>query len=123
MHISSHFDDDDPEPVSFGPNIVSDDELDSDDEAEDMQDEDFTPRDSPLQTDFDLNGPDSSDAPTVIEDEERCPPAGRISGVALVALPPGARFIQEDPLSCRNGDSSKTPLDLQDPTMHQLLVW
>jgi hypothetical protein len=65
-------DDDDSEPISFNANLVTDD---TDDEVEQQEPEWIEPefaqqRDSPLTTDFDLNGLDTSEAPNVFQDEE-----------------------------------------------------
>ena len=51
---------------------VTDDEQDSESDEEDEATSDYVPesRESPLTTDFDLNGPKDQDKPNVVEDEE-----------------------------------------------------
>jgi hypothetical protein len=69
-------DDDDSEPVSFDTGLVSYDDFDPREEDESLDpdlddDEDFLQqRESPITTDFDLNGPAAANAPDVVVDEE-----------------------------------------------------
>jgi hypothetical protein len=64
-------DDPDSEFVAFDSNLVSDDEPDNEQETEQWYDEEsFQQRDSPLSTDFNLDGPPNTTTPNVIVDEE-----------------------------------------------------